>query len=176
MDLNNKGVLTMVEIVKVYKERYPALRLIGKRYTNSDRGPAGYAHKWGEWHQQGYFADLEKLGSAPEHGDAYVGCMRCLDEFEYWIGMFFPAGTPVPEGFSHEDIPAGEVGICWIYGREDNGEIYGQQAHDKCVASIREAGWQVADGTWFFERYNCPRFTTPDEQGKVILDYGMYLK
>ena len=25
------------------------------------------------------------------------------------------------------------------------------------------------------KRYSCPRFTTPDEQGRVILDYGAYL-
>lgn len=28
-------------------------------------------------------------------------------------------------------------------------------------------------GEWCFERYNCPGFTTPDEQGNVILDYGI---
>ncbi|HHT28018.1 MAG TPA: GyrI-like domain-containing protein [Firmicutes bacterium] len=166
----------MVEIVKVYKESYPALRLIGKRYTNSDRGPGGgYGHKWGEWHQQGYFAVLEQLGGAPEHGDAYVGCMRSAGEFEYWIGMFFPAGTPVPPEFMHVDIPAGDAGICWVYGREDNGELYGPTVHDLCRTKILEAGWQIARDAWVFERYNCPRFTSPDDQGKVILDYGVYL-
>ena len=29
--------------------------------------------------------------------------------------------------------------------------------------------------TCFFERYVCPRFTTPDENGSVILDYGIFL-
>ena len=29
---------------------------------------------------------------------------------------------------------------------------------------------------WFFERYACPRFTTPDENGAVILDIGHYVK
>jgi hypothetical protein len=27
-----------------------------------------------------------------------------------------------------------------------------------------------------FERYNCPRFTEPDENGDVILDYGILLE
>ncbi|HBT16022.1 MAG TPA: AraC family transcriptional regulator, partial [Firmicutes bacterium] len=31
----------MVEIIKVYRESLPALRLIGKRYTDSDRGIDG---------------------------------------------------------------------------------------------------------------------------------------
>jgi predicted transcriptional regulator YdeE len=167
----------MVEIIKVYRESFPSLRLIGKRYTDSDRGENGsFSNKWGEWFEKGYFEKLEKLGSLPENGDAYLGCMRCTGEFEYWIGMFFPKETPVPDDFMYVDIPSGDVGTCWIYGREDNGELYGQEAHNMCVSKISEAGWQLAKDPWFFERYNCPRFTTPDEKGKVILDYGIYLK
>jgi predicted transcriptional regulator YdeE len=170
-------VVNMVEIVKVYKESLPNLRLIGKRYTDNDRGvDGGYGNKWGEWFEKGYFSQLEELGSLPENEGAYVGSMRCAGEFEYWIGMFFAEGTPVPEGFMHVDIPRGELGICWIYGREDNGEIYGMEPHNMCVAKLNEAGWQMSEDTWFFERYQCPRFTTPDESGKVILDYCIYLK
>ncbi len=29
---------------------------------------------------------------------------------------------------------------------------------------------------WFFERYQCPRFTTPDEKGNVILDMCYFVK
>ncbi|MDP4089155.1 MAG: GyrI-like domain-containing protein [Bacillota bacterium] len=167
----------MFEIIKVYRESLPSLRLIGKRYTDSDRGPEGsFGGKWGEWFGKDCFKPLEELGSLPENGDAYVGCMRCVEEFEYWIGMFFPEGTAVPEGYSYVDIPAGDIGTCWIYGREDNGEIYGQKPHEMCMAKIAEAGWELAEAPWFFERYNCPRFTSPDENEKVILDYCVYLK
>lgn len=167
----------MVEIIKVYKESFPSLRLIGKRYSNSDRdGYGGFGSKWGEWFEKGCFKPLEELGSLPQNDGAYLGCMRCNEDFEYWIGMFFPEGTQVPEGYEYVDIPSGDVGTCWIYGREDNGELYGEDAHNMCMSKIKEAGWQLADNTWFFERYNCPRFTTPDENGKVILDYCCYVK
>lgn len=167
----------MVEIIKVYRESFPSLRLIGKRYTNSDRGAdGGFGNKWSEWFEKGYFKTLEELGSLPENEGAYLGYMRCTDEFEYWIGMFFPEGTPVPDGYMYVDIHSGDVGTCWIYGREDNGELYGQEPHNMCVSKIKEAGWQLAEDPWFIERYNCPRFTTPDEKGKVILDYCIYLK
>lgn len=167
----------MAKVIKVSKESFPPIRLIGKRYTDIDRGrDGGFSQKWGEWFEQGYFRPLEQLGTAPASGDAYIGCMRCVGEFEYWIGMFFPEGTPVPDGYMFVDIPAGDVGICWIYGRQDTGELYGQEAHEMCVARIKEAGWSIADNPWFFELYNCPRFTTPDEEGNVILDYGMYLQ
>ena len=45
----------MAEIVKCYKEHLPALRLIGKRYTDSDRiGISSFGAKWGEWFQNGW--------------------------------------------------------------------------------------------------------------------------
>ncbi|MDD2481725.1 MAG: GyrI-like domain-containing protein [Lutispora sp.] len=167
----------MVEIIKVYRESLPSLRLIGKRYTDRDRDVnGGFGNKWGEWFEKGYFRALEELGSLPENGDAYLGCMRCVGEFEYWIGMFFPEETPVPDGYMYVDIPSGDLGTCWIRGREDNGEIYGQEPHEMCISKIKEAGWQLSEDPWFIERYNCPRFTTPDEKGKVILDYCIYLK
>ena len=33
-------------------------------------------------------------------------------------------------------------------------------------------GLRVQDG-WRLERYNCPRFTAPDEQGCVVLDWAV---
>lgn len=167
----------MAEIIKVYRESLPELRLIGKRYVDGDRGKdGGFSGQWEEWFQRGWFKPLEALGSLPENEDAYVGCMRCAGGFEYWIGMFFPAATAVPEGYSSIDIPAGDIGVCWIQGRAETGELYGQEIHDACFGRIREAGWLPACNAWFFERYNCPRFTTPDETGKVILDYCAYLE
>lgn len=32
---------------------------------------------------------------------------------------------------------------------------------------------EYAVDDWCFERYSCPRFTTPDAEGSVILDYGI---
>lgn len=88
----------MAEIIKCYEEHLPALRLIGKRYTDSDRGIDGsFGNKWGEWFGKSWFVEIEKLGVLPENGNAYLGVMRCInDSFEYWIGMFFPAGKIAP--------------------------------------------------------------------------------
>lgn len=166
----------MIEITKVYREYMPSLRLIGRRYTDADRVNGSYGAKWGEWFTQGLFEPLEKLGVLPENGDAFLGCMKCVGEFEYWIGLFFPQDTAVPEGYQYVDIPEGDIGSCWIYGREDNGELYGLDAHNKCMDALASKGFELVQDPWFFERYNCPRFTTPDDQGKVILDYCVYVK
>lgn len=101
--------------------------------------------------------------------------MREAEEFEYWIGLFFPAGTPVSDGFEAVDLPACAFGTVWLYGREDTGELFGPDAHMLSVATIQEKGWQIAEKPWFMERYNCPRYTDPDEHGKVILDYCIQL-
>lgn len=168
----------MAEVVNVYKEHFPPLRFVGKRYSDADRDShGGFGARWGEWFAGDRFSPLEALGPAPEHEGAYIGLMRQPSDgaFEYWIGMFFPAGTPVPEGYEHVDLPASTFGTCWIHGREDTGEIYGPAAHMMCESKIAGNGWQIAGNPWFMERYNCPRFTSPDEHGKVILDYCIQL-
>ena len=174
----------MAEIIKVYKEHLPALRFIGKRYTNADRGSdGGYGCKWAEWFQNGWFEALEKLGEAKNIENGYLGFMRCNgsdceNSFEYWIGMFCESGTEVPKGYDFIDLDEGNVGVCWIKGKENDGSIYCM--HDECIAKFQENGMGNFKGdsenrACFFERYNCPRFTEKDEQGDVILDYGIYL-
>ena len=165
------------EIIKIYKEHLPSLRLIGKCYKDSDRVDGGFGAKWGEWFRNNWFGEIEKLGVLPENGDAYLGVMRCINNsFEYWIGMFFPIETPAPTGYSYVDIPEGDIATCWIYGKENNGELYGLEPHNMCMDKIASQGWDLQGNPWFFERYNCPRFTTPDEKGNVILDYCIYIK
>ena len=120
-----------MEVIKTYKEHLPALRLIGKQYFASDRDGSGtFGAKWGDWFSKGWFSTLEKLGPLKENGDAYMGCMNVAGgKFSYWIGMFFPQGTEVPEGFEFADLPEGDVGVNWIYGSDDTGELYGEKVH-----------------------------------------------
>ena len=160
------------EIRKTYKEHFPSLRLIGKRYSDEDRHDGNFGHKWAEWQQNAWFEKLESLSPIPENGDAYLGVMRVVDgAVEYWIGMFFPEGTQVPEGFEYENISAFDVATCWIYGNGKNGELYGLDMHNRVVAEAAKHGFIRKDDDWCFERYNCPRFTDPDDAGNVILDY-----
>lgn len=165
----------MTEISKVYREALPSLRLIGKRYTNLDRGPlGGFGLKWEEWFQKDYYLPLYRLGPLPESN--CIGCMRVQEDFEYWTGMFFPADTPVPTGYQFADIPPGDIGVCWLYGRRNSGELYGEYLHDLCIQKLLETGWEIAENSWFFERHVDSRFLRPDEKGKVVIDYCIYLK
>ena len=169
------------DIIKVYKEHLPSLRFIGKLYTNADR-MGGFGHKWGEWFEHGWFSILENLGELKDIENGYLGLMRYNgsdweNTFEYWIGMFLPENTTVPDGFDYIDLNESDIVVCWIKGKEDEG-IY--DMHDACMSKFQENGMgnfkhDDNNRACFFERYNCPRFTAPDENGEVILDYGIYL-
>ena len=66
--------------------------------------------------------------------------------------------------------------VLWRRGDEHNGELYGLEAHNLCLEVLRRKGWVRVEDDWCFERYSCPRFTTPDEEGCVILDYGISIE
>jgi len=167
-------------IVNVYRESFPNVKFIGKKYGDGDRINGSFGTKWGEWFQNGWFDILEKeiyMLPAEHEGGAYIGLMRNINGvFEYWIGMFAAEDSPVPLGFAHTEIPAGDIAAAWILGREDNGEIYGMEVHNACMNKIYEKGWQLQDNPYFFERYQCPRFTNADKDGRIILDYCIYVK
>ncbi|SEO49410.1 hypothetical protein SAMN04488134_10847 [Amphibacillus marinus] len=178
-----------VEIVQVLREQFPRVRLIGKCYTNEDRDRhGGYSEKWEEWFALDWFDQLEELNPLSEIESGYFGLMGCSEDFntfQYWIGMMFAEGTPAPKGYQYVDLPESDVGVCWVKGKEETGEIYGERPHNLAIEQLKQHGMdQLCDDFsgadekwwWFFERYNTPRFTNKQEDGTVILDYGVFIK
>jgi len=168
----------MAEIIKVYKQSVGATRFIGKKYGNADRVDGDFGAKWGEWHENDWFNMLKQsfdgnISEAIEDYGSHIGLMREDEsgQFEYWIGLFMPAGAAVPEGFASIDFPAGNLGVCWIYGKEE--EVF--MLEGKCGERLEKEGFAFSSD-WCFERYNCPRFTTPDEKGNIIIDICFYVK
>ena len=174
------------KIVKCYREEFPKCRFVGKRYKNSDRVDGMYGFYWGEWHANGWFDELEKLltdefkKSCPDC-EAYVGLMKNKygesdDYFEYWIGMFLPEGCDVPDGYSYIDLTHNAAGICWIKGNEDAVFCHECDCYDELVRNGMTIPSEADGGCYMFERYTCPRFTDPDENGEVILDLGFFVE
>ncbi len=136
-----------------------------------------FAGQWQACFQEGWRDVLMKSGIIPGVSDYMIGaCLMGGDGgFEYWIGVLLATDATTPDGFESTLIPAGEIGVCWLYGNGQNGELYGMEASELSMAALSEKGWKFSDKGWFFERYNHPRFTVPDEAGNVILDICAYL-
>ena len=176
----------MPEIIKTYRQSIPALRFIGKKYGDSDRVDGTFGAKWDGWFANNWFELLKKNAARAdfEDGDAAIGLMRYKEKepgkeqepFEYWIGIFFPENTPVPDGFEYVDFPASDLGVAWLYGKEN--EVYCHEGD--CAGSCMSKGYNIitdnSHAYWFFERYAQPRFFTPDEKGNIILDICHYIE
>ena len=167
----------MAEIIKTYRQEIGPLRFIGSRYDDADRMTGKLALQWNRFLVSGWFERLESLAGGDltkiyEDGDAYISLMRHKKDepMQYWIGMFLPAGTEVPEGFDYVDFSASNLGVCWVYGPDS--EVV--RCEGTCIDRLVEGSLSTVTDSegayWAFVRYQCPRFTTPDEKGNVILD------
>lgn len=158
-----------VEILEVKKESCPKARLIGKRYEG--------VPNWGEWWENNWFEILETNQRLSFNGDAYIGGVHIVNGMpEHWIGMLFPENTEVPEGFEYVDIAPLDYAICYLYDKENSSEFYTIDTHNQCLEKLKEYNWKRKEDDWCLERYNCPRFTTVDEKGNVILDYAISIE
>ncbi len=159
----------MAEIIRAYGEQMPATRFLGKKY-------AGFGH-WDAWFANGWFEELEacigdELSKTWASAGGYVGLERRVkgELTEYWIGMFAPANTQAPQGFACLDFPPMRLGVCWIRGAEE-------EVHDTsgCLQALAQQGMtplqDPSGATWSFENCLCPRYTTPDQEQRIILDY-----
>ena len=163
------------EIVKIYKQTIPAVRFIGKKSSNPPN--------WGEWFKNAWFDKIENaMGGADavkqlfEDAGSYVEltCVKEGEPFEFWLGMFTAPNTEVPEGFLYKDFPEFDLGVFWVYGKENQVMQIPRNTHE-CLDKVFESGMEFAhdeDGAaWEVRRYQCPRYTTPDKDGNIILDY-----
>lgn len=127
--------------------------------------------------ENNWFAKLETNQCLSFNGDAYIGAVHIVDGMpEHWIGMFFPIDTEVPEGFEYVDIEPLDYAVCYLYDKENSGDFYTMKTHKMCLEELRAHDLKRREDDWCFERYNCPRFTTPDENGNVILDYAISIE
>ena len=155
-----------VMISEIQRESWPAARMIGKKHEAEPN--------WNEWWQNDWFAALEKNAPLAIGGDAYLGAVRVVNgKPERWIGMLFPVDAPVPDGFEAVDLEPLDYAVCYLYGKQDSADFYTMVTHQLCLEALRTQGYKRRENSWCFERYQCPRFTTPDENGNVILDYAI---
>jgi len=165
----------MAEIKKIYRQTMNPSRFIGKRYTT--KVCVDFGETWLEWIEKEWFDQLAALARGRmkevyEDGDAFIALMREKDGcLEYWIGYFMPPDIVAPEGYQSMDFPKCELGTAWVYGMGDDVLM----KEDLSWKSMISEGYKLND-EWCIERYVCPRFTTPDEKGNVILDMCFFIE
>ena len=67
------------------------------------------------------------------------------------------------------EIGGEKIGVCWIKGK-DAADVCGD-AHALTMQAIKSAGLCPNQMNWSMQLFTNPRFTTPDANGEVILDY-----
>ena len=167
-------IIMSAQIIKCERVSHPPVRFIGKRYT-------AYPN-WNDAWESDLFGNIEKAGPTAEINDGNCYCVLIgfvAGAPEFYLGEFFQTNTPVPDGFDHADLPAMEAGLCFIKGKAEDcyGLVFGHP--EILAAELEKNGMSMPKGTpprWVgFERDNCPRWTTHDENGNQILDYAVYL-
>ena len=157
--------------VNTYRQSVEAMRFIGQKFSSGGEAWDAWGSSLDEFdnniHTQKIGINLKELY---EDGNALIGLMNHRDGFEYWLGYFTPAKTPVPEGYEYEDFPKMDIVTCWLYGHED--EVFGVEpiAYEKLLAE----GFEPIDD-WWFERYQPPRETS-DKNGFKIIDICFFAK
>lgn len=104
---------------------------------------------------------------------SYVGVMTDWDkgdgDFSYICGMLMKEGVTVPNGYTAHEIEATRVAIAQIKG-SDTADVC-SNAHELTEKKLKDEGHSCDKMKWSMEFYNCPRYTEPDENGEIILDY-----
>ena len=167
-------------IFETYRQETPALRFIGKKYTDQydDSFCKRALTNLDNWRLNHLFDVIEKQTDKNpkaiyEGGDSYVVLLRNNDGVvEYWLGMFVPIETNPPMGYEMIDFQKSALEVCRVYGKRDS--IINYDAD--CRKKIAEKGIcrQNREG-WFFQRFNWHRFFEEDKFGKRILEYCYFI-
>ena len=172
-------------VVKFETIEQPEILIVGKLARPNPNDVAAGKNTlpafWDKCFADGTFTTLEALTDFI-HDPAYVGYMDDLNftppdgDFDYICGMMMKPGTPVPEGFVARTVLPVKVAVAWVKGR-DAVDICtnANNAHVLTMKAMAEHDMlpneEFKRRCWAMEVYNKERFTTPDAEGNIIVDF-----
>lgn len=170
----------MAELIRFEVVENPEFWVIGpERKVGGGNENAGAF--WGWCFETGALDELETalkpdlfFEALPDTKDTYLGWMGAVDKdgaFDYVIGLPVRPGASVPKGCVCREIPAGKLALGWIQGLESEVCLQEMALMGPAMAKAR-----LTMGDFAIESYVCPRYTTPDETGRVILDLLVSVK
>ena len=156
-------------VTSVHTDALPALRFIGRQCRCH---PQEFTARWSEWFENGWFFQLEKIGIAPENGGAYLG-LTIGDT--YWIGLLFPPGTPVPDGFEYADHPAATYAVFGMDGRA-SGELFGEEGIRLVQEEMGRRGMREGVDAWGIEKYRCLKRADSGKQTNLLYEFWIAIE
>jgi len=158
-------------IEKVYQQKVPALRFIGKKCAETAE-KVDILNLLDAWQLNSRFDAIENQSSV-NYG-AYINLVRKKEDgvSEHWMGMFMPAGTKVPKGYAAVDFPRSTLAVCSVYGKRD--EIVDYEA--ECRNELAEEELSLKNSQWYFRRFNWRGFYKVNIYGKRQLEYCFFCK
>jgi len=173
-------------LVKLEIIDQPELVIVGKLARPNPNDVAASKNTlpafWEQCFADGTFTALEALADFI-HDPAYVGYADDLNfvppdgDFDYICGMMMKSGTPVPNGFVARTVLPVKVAVAWVKGKDavDICTNANANAHVLTMKAMAERGLKPNEEfrrrCWCMEVYNKERFTTPDAEGNIIVDF-----
>ncbi len=166
----------MAQVINFEVKELPKLYAVGKelRYSMEAlmQGDNRIGPLWEKCFAENVFSTLEQQANKLYSND-YIGLMIDWDkgdgDFSYVCGMLFKEKPEVPEGHTLHEIEPTKAAVTFVKGK-DTGDCCGN-AHQMTEQALKEKGHTCDKMRWSMELYNCPRWTNPDENGEIILDY-----
>lgn len=167
----------MGNLIKFDVKDLPELCVVGKELKinieKHMKGQNTIPAFWDKCFADGTFAKIEELKDFV-YDDAYIGFMADWANgdgyFTYICGMLMKPNCPLPNSdYIARSLSPTTAAIGWIQGTSTQDVC--STAHADTQKALEEAGYNSDHSEWCMELYNCPRFTTPDENGNIILDY-----
>lgn len=166
----------MGTLIKLEIDEIPEVMFVGKEIKHNRNAMAEGDNPipafWARCFQDGTFQALEAMHSHIYHY-GYAGVMLDWDEkynhFTYVVGMMMKPGADIPRGFVSHTINAAKVAIGWLQGK--GASDVGANAYEHTERAVYENGYSCNHMKWCMELFTHPRYTTPDKNGNIIMDY-----
>lgn len=174
-----KGIY-MSELIKFEVKPFSASRVIGK-YAIVSMNEGEYNPVPDMWERMKQDGSLDYLINHPDKATVEADTIGWMGEynpesnsFAYIAGVLVKPGITVPDGYVFRDLPACNMGIGWIQGSVENGDVF-SSAHIHTAKAMEESGYEYdySAGGFELEYYSWSRFVVPAESGQniVIMDY-----
>ncbi len=164
----------MAELIKFEFRNLPKIYVVGKeiKVKVSEVMMNNPIPKfWKSCMEDCFFNDID-FNKETVYENSLVGFMSEIngDGFSYICGVPLTHNEfTAPDDYTIKETEPMNVAVGYVKGK-DVADVY-MQAHQFTIEEIKARGYKTDMNSWCMELYNNPRFTQPDQEGNIIMDY-----